>query len=210
MCWHAESDDVVIIAEGLEVLLQVAAVSIQYQQPLAPHGLVDCVLLKVLYPVKTMCKTGPSHNQLEAEQQLAYTVQKVIERLSNSPDSVIEALNRSHRGHQRTATELTLMRAELHSVKKELLKLNKRRERYKNRFKSDQPSLSQADLEARIPAGVNLRAPYPITAGGSPPRYPSGRAMPQCSNCRMEGHRRDRCPRRQQAPELHPLPFTDI
>lgn len=72
--------------------------------PLNPEAVLSKLTLKIRTPSPRLISTSPAwhdktpYNQQEAKQQMAYTIQKILDRLSSSPQSVIEAINRSHRG----------------------------------------------------------------------------------------------------------------
>lgn len=168
--------------------------------PLNAEAVLSKLTLKIRTPspqldiAATTWQSKTPHNQQEADRQVAYTIQKIIDRTSSSPESVIEALDRSHKGHQRTATELALMRAELHSVKIEVSKLNRRREITRKRFKSTRPSLTQSELQQSDQPAVASGAGEIPNVVEPPLTYPSGRALPQCGHCKTPGHRSTTCP----------------
>jgi hypothetical protein len=49
--WHAEGEDLVFKAVVLEILVQVALMAVQNEQPLCPYLACLCMRLKVLQPL---------------------------------------------------------------------------------------------------------------------------------------------------------------
>ena len=60
MRWHAEGKDLVFKAVVLELLVEMALVAVQNEQPVPPHLARLCMRVKMLQPHTTKRVVGPA------------------------------------------------------------------------------------------------------------------------------------------------------
>ena len=60
MRWHTESQDLVVKAVVLKILVEVALMAVQNKQPVPPHLARLCMRVKVLQPLQTKRVVSPA------------------------------------------------------------------------------------------------------------------------------------------------------